>query len=119
MFAHRVRICYFKMIFQAVFYYLAAILIYFDIVPDKNGLLIARGIVEYYKDNTRIEKFYFRVLPEPKTIANEEDVFYFGTGSRLKFCGSSSGPLYKIGVNTWADQSGAETYKTNINKENL
>ena len=93
--------------------------LYFDIVPDKNGLLIARGIVEYYKENTRIEKFYFRVLPEPKTIANEEDVFYFGTGSRLIFCGSSSGPLYKIGVNIWADQSGAETYKTNINKENL
>lgn len=85
----------------------------FEITPDKNGLFIARGIVEHYKDNTRIEKFYFRVLPEPQTIAPEEDVFYFGTGSRLKFCGSSSGPLYKIGVNTWADQTGAETYKTN------
>lgn len=93
--------------------------LYFDIVPDKNGLLIARGIVEYYKENTRIEKFYFRVLPEPQTVAPEEDTFYFGSGSRLKFCGSSSGPLYKIGVNIWADQSGAETYKTNINKENL
>lgn len=91
----------------------------FDIVPDNNGVYVARGIVEYYKENTRIEKFYFRVLPEPQTVAPEEDSFYFGTGSRLKFCGSSSGPLYKIGVNTWTDQSGAETYKTNINKENL
>lgn len=91
----------------------------FDIIPYKNGVYVARGIVEYHKENTRIEKFFFRVLPEPQTIGNDDEVFYFGSGSRLKFCGSSSGPLYKIGVNVWADQTGAETYKTNINKENL
>ena len=68
-------------------------------IKKDNNTFVAEAICEYSPDNIRLNKFYFQILKAKRT---DNDGF-FGPDTRLKYCGESSGPLYNIGGNKYAD----------------
>lgn len=71
-------------------------------LKENDGTFAALAVVLYSPNNIRLNRFCFLKTGQ-EAERNEGDDTYFGRGSRLRFLGSTSGPLQKIREGVYAD----------------